>query len=410
MSRDRHDDEDDERSNFQRHLKKLKRIYLDNAATSWPKPESVYRAVDHYQRELGAPSGRGAYCEAISVQRLIDQTRRQICELINASEDGSLVFTYSATDALCTAILGVLRDGDHVVTSVVEHNSVLRPLRHLEKEGRISVSRVGCDATGRFAVQSVVDSLQVNTRLVALTHASNVTGAIEPLEAIGKHCRANGIIFLVDAAQTVGAVPVDVGKLNCDILAASGHKGLLGPLGTGILYCSDAVAENMTPLRFGGTGSTVSQDQQPGNMPDKFEAGNLNVPGIVGLQAGLEYLVSDQGQELLARQEELKQKMLAGILQIEGVNLHGPVLAKDRTSVFSLSFELTPCTEVAAALDASWSIQTRAGLHCAPLLHREIGTEFHGGTVRLSIGLFHSEQEIDLVLRALTEIAAEVSA
>ena len=387
----------------------MKRVYLDNAATSWPKPESVYQAVDRYQRELGAASGRGAFREATVVQRLIEQTRRQVAEYIKAGDQGNIFFTYSATDALCTAILGVLRHGDHVVTSIVEHNSVLRPLRHLENEGHVSVTRVGCDLTGRIDAKTVLDSIRDETRMVVLTHASNVTGAVEPLVPIGRHCREKGILFLVDAAQTIGHVPVDVGELACDILAASGHKGLLGPLGTGILYCSEQVAANMRPLRFGGTGSAVGMDQQPDELPEKFEAGNLNVPGIVGLHAGLDYLVSEEGRERSAMQERLKQKMLEGILQIDGLRMHGPDNPHDRTSVFSVSFEQMACSEVSATLDANWSIQTRAGLHCAPLLHRAIGTEPIGGTVRLSIGLLNTEQEIDLALGALTEIASQIS-
>lgn len=387
----------------------MTRIYLDNAATSWPKPDSVYQAIDHYQREVGAAAGRGAYEEVTAVQRIVDQTRQQVANFINAGHQRNVVFTYSATDALCTAILGGLRDGDHVVTSVAEHNSVLRPLRQLESEGRINVTRVSCDFAGRFDVGEVLDSIRDDTRMVALTHASNVTGAIQDLKPIGQHCRENGIVFLVDAAQSIGHVPIDVEDLACDVLAASGHKGLLGPLGTGILYLSDDMSSHISPLRFGGTGSALSDDVQPNEMPEKFEAGNLNVPGLVGIQAGINFLNSDEGLKRAEDLGRLMQKLLDGILQINGITLFGPKTHLDRTPVFSLSCAHMSCVDVAAALDVTWSIQTRAGIQCAPLLHRAIGTIAGGGTVRLSIGLFNTDYEIELALGALSEIASQIS-
>jgi cysteine desulfurase/selenocysteine lyase len=387
----------------------LNRIYLDNAATSWPKPESVYSAIDRFQREVGAASGRGMYKEVVDVLRLVEQTRQQVAEFIKGGDRHNIGFTYSGTDSLCTAIFGILRDGDHVVTSVAEHNSVLRPLHCLESQKRIEVTRVPCDATGRFHHVEVVKNIQSNTRLVVLTHVSNVTGAIQPIEPVGLHCQQEGITFLVDAAQSIGHLPIDVGNLGCDILAAPGHKGLIGPLGSGVLFYTDAVARRMTPLRYGGTGTIGGGDVQPEQLPDKFEAGNLNVPGIVGINAGIAFLNSQEGRQRLEAAEVLKRQMLEGILQIQGIKLHGPQQPDRRTGVFSVSFENMVCTDVAAALDTTWSIQTRAGLHCAPLLHRAIGTESAGGTVRLSIGLFNTEQEIELTLSALAELAAQIS-
>ncbi len=381
---------------------------MDNAATSWPKPESVYAAIDHFQRVVGAPAGRGAYKEVIDVLRLIEQTRSQIADFINAPGDRrNIAFTYSGTDSLSTAIMGVLNDGDHVVTSTAEHNSVLRPLRFLEDANRISVSRVDCDLDGYVDARKISEAAQANTKLVALTHVSNVTGAIQPVESVGKFCRENDIIFLLDAAQSLGHIPVDVQAIGCDMLAAPGHKGLLGPLGTGIFYYSNRMGERVQPLRYGGTGTLGGADEQPTDFPDKFESGNLNAPGIAGINAAIEYLQSEEGKACLAEAEECKTLLLAGLQRIAGIKLFGPAEADRRTGVFAFSVDPMACTDAAAALDSAWSIQTRAGLHCAPLLHRTLGTETAGGLVRLSLGLFNTKEQVESAISAISELASE---
>lgn len=386
----------------------MDRIYLDNAATSWPKPDSVYASVEDAMRNLGAPAGRGGYHEAIEAGRQVEQTRGLVAQLINAPHRKNISFAFNGTDALSTAIFGLLKPGDHVVTSAAEHNSVLRPLKDLESRRLIDVSYVNCNAEGAYSENDVIAAVRPDTRLVCLIHASNVTGAIEPIENIKSRCQALGnteTILLVDAAQTLGHLPIDVQGTGIDILAAPGHKGMLGPLGTGILYVSDSIVDAVRPLRFGGTGTEGSIEFQPTRAPDKFESGNLNVPGIAGLNAGLVFLNSEIGREAKQRHGEICQMMLKGILNLAGITLHGPQSMENRVGVFSLSIDGFDCHEASTILDSNWSIQTRAGLHCAPLIHRAMGTDKQNGTIRLSVGLFNTQQHIESTLEALSQLA-----
>ncbi len=385
----------------------MDRIYLDNAATSWPKPDSVYAAVDHAQRVLGAPAGRGGYREVVDALRLVEQTRGMIAQLINAPNRRNIAFTFNGTDSLSTAIFGLLKPGDHVVTSVVEHNSVLRPLKHLESQG-VSATYVGCDETGRFNQDEVVAALRPETRLVCLIHVSNVTGSVQPIANLKSRLNANGnkqALFLLDAAQSIGHLPIDVQEIGCDILAAPGHKGLLGPLGTGILYATDEAAEAIRPLRFGGTGTDGSVEVQPTKVPDKFESGNLNVPGIAGLNAGIKFLTSEEGQAAHENWLTNSALLLKSIQNIDGLTLQGSPTMQDRIGVFSISIGEFDCHEASSLLDSNWSIQTRSGLHCAPLVHRRLGTESQHGTVRLSVGLLNTKQHIEITADALHQLA-----
>lgn len=386
----------------------MERIYLDNAATSWPKPDSVYEAVDHAQRVIGAPAGRGGYQQVVDALRLVEQTRGLIAKFVNAPHRRNISFSFNGTDSLSTALFGLLKKGDHVVTSVVEHNSVLRPLKHLESEGLIKSTYVGCDATGTFNEDEVIESIEPNTRLVCLIHVSNVTGSIQPLANLKKRIKQKAeeigndkIIFLIDAAQSLGHIPIDIKELGCDILAAPGHKGLLGPLGTGILYVSDDVVSEITPLRYGGTGTDGSVEIQPTKTPDKFESGNLNVPGIAGINAGIKFLKSDAGKEAHANWLANSKLLLDGILSTKGVTLQGNPTMKNRIGVFSISVDGLDCHEASNILDCSASVQTRAGLHCAPLIHRAIGTEEQHGTIRLSVGLFNTKEQIEKAIEAV---------
>ncbi len=415
------------------------RIYLDNAATSWPKPESVYAALEYAQRNLGAAAGRGSHSTATDISRIIDVARNRVAQLIHATDAKCIAFTYSGTDSLCTAILGLLRDGDHVVTSTAEHNSVLRPLRFLEDEQRITVNRVECNFEGRIDALKIIEAIQPNTRLVVLSHVSNVTGAIQPLESIGQHCQRSGILFVVDAAQSLGLLPINVNSLGCDILAAPGHKGLFGALGTGVLYFTRSAGEQMRPLRMGGTGSERNSDMHPTDLPTKFEAGNLNVPGISSIGAGIDFLQSEEGAAGVRNLEVLKWRLLAGLKAIPTVTVHGPaeVSALDisslkfdslnsgestirssaidtsevslrgidsRMAIFSITIPHIDCHTLANILDTEALIETRAGFHCAPLLHRSIGTENFGGTLRISPGPFNTSAQIDRLLELLADI------
>ncbi len=295
-------------------MAEIARIYLDNAATSWPKPESVYTAVDAYQRELGAPAGRGAYREAIQVERLVDEARRAVAALFGVSDSRRIVFTSNGTDSLNQAIHGVLRPGDHVVTTVSEHNSVLRPLRWLEENQGVRVTRIGCDPQGRVDASELCAAVEPTTRLVTLQHASNVTGAVQPVAEVGAFLREHDALFLVDAAQTAGHWPISVEQLAADLLATPGHKGLLGPLGTGILYVGPKADAELRALRQGGTGTQSETDRQPDSLPDKLESGNHNVTGIAGLAAGIRYIVERGVAALGPHGPPLAARVLTGLL------------------------------------------------------------------------------------------------
>jgi cysteine desulfurase / selenocysteine lyase len=382
------------------------RIYLDNAATSWPKPESVYTATDHYQRQLGAPSARSAYREANEADRLMEQTRRGLADLIGVQQSHCVLFTSNGTDSLNQALHGLLRPGDHVVTSVVEHNSVLRPLRYLEQTRDVRVTRVGCDGRGIIDPDDVQSAIQPTTRLIALIHASNVTGALQPVEAVGRIAKQREILLLVDAAQSLGHVPVDVRALGVDLLAAPGHKALLGPLGTGLLYVAPGVERHLSPLRQGGTGTQSEQDVQPDSLPDRYESGNHNLPGIIGLGAGLAYL-QQHGIDALRRHEQmLTAKLLAGLRELTGVTVYGPSELEQRVGVVGITVDGWEPQALATALDTAFRVQVRAGLQCAPLMHRALGTASRGGTIRFSLGPMNTTEHIDAAVQAIAELAA----
>ncbi len=385
------------------------RIYLDNAATSWPKPEPVYQAVERAMRELGAPAGRSVYREATEVQSAVAQVRRQLADLVGLDQPSHIVFTANGTDALNLALHGLLRRGDQVITTTAEHNSVLRPLRHLQQSRGVEVTYVPCDARGVVAAESVVAALRPETRLVAMIHASNVTGALQPVAQVGRQLREHPALLLVDAAQSLGHVEVTFDELGCDLIAAPGHKGLLGPLGTGLLALRPGVEKQLESTRQGGTGTRSEDDRQPSTLPDKYEAGNLNVPGILGLGAGVAFL---QQRGLAAiRQHELRllEVMHQMLGAVPGVRVFGPPTAA-AVGVVSLQIEGFDPQEVAAVLDAAHGIQLRAGLHCAPGTHQALGTASSGGTVRLSLSPFTTAAEVETACAAIRELALSVEA
>jgi cysteine desulfurase / selenocysteine lyase len=382
------------------------RIYLDNAATSWPKPDAVYEAVDQYMRESGAPNGRSGYREAVDVDRLVTRTRRSIAELVGVDDPTRVVFTYSGTDAVNTAIFGIVRPGDHVVTTVCDHNSVLRPLRHLSETAGVTVTYVPCDSDGFVSPNNVRSALRPNTRLVAVVHGSNVTGALQPVDAIGEIVRQHGAYYLIDAAQSLGEVPLTMSTSHADAIAAPGHKGLLGPLGTGVLCMSERAAHNLKPLRFGGTGTSSEEDRQPDELPHRFEPGNLNIVGIAGLNASLTFLRERGIDTIRAHHEALASRLLGGLSEIAGAQIHGPKTATSRTSVVSVTLDGYDPQELAAMLEMTAGVECRAGLHCAPRMHEVLGTLARGGTVRLSPGWATTAGEIDSTLAAIEQAAA----
>jgi cysteine desulfurase/selenocysteine lyase len=382
------------------------RIYLDNAATSWPKPEAVYRALDDYQRQLGAPAGRSSYAEAAATERIVASCRQKIAQLIGAADPKRIVFTANGTDSLNLALHGLLKPGDHVATTVCEHNSVLRPLRFLAEQRGVTTTYVACSAAGIVDPDEVRRAITPQTRLVAIVHASNVTGSIQPIAPIGQIAKERGVLLLVDAAQTLGYLPVDVSELGCDLLAAPGHKGLLGPLGTGVLYLSPGIEDRLLPLRQGGTGTRSDEDIQPASLPDRYESGNLNVPGIVGLEAGVSHILATGMDRCREQQCQLTARLLDGLAGLSQVTLYGSRNIAERVGVVSLNVQGYDPRELASLLDANWSIQSRAGIHCAPRMHAALGTA-PAGTLRLSLGHFTTDVEIDGVLAALGEVAAE---
>jgi cysteine desulfurase family protein len=376
-------------------------LYLDNAASSHPKPESVYLAVEEVLRKLGANPGRAGHTLALKAAQYISQTRQDLAELLSIPDSKRIVFTSNATEAINLGLKGLLNPGDHVITSSLEHNSVIRPLRALEKKG-VELTIVTADSQGQLAPRAVEKAIQKNTRIIIVTHASNVTGGLLPVEEISALARKRGLLFMVDAAQTVGVLPISVEKMRIDLLAASGHKGLLGPQGTGFLYIGPDVS--LRPLIEGGTGSQSELEIQPDFLPDRLESGTLNTPGLAGLGAGINFL-RQEGLETIRRKELFLSRILReGLKENKKIRIYGPGSAEERTS--TLSFNVTGMNPqlVASILDTAYEIAIRPGLHCAALAHRTLGT-FPEGTVRVSPGFFNTENEIESFLRAITTIA-----
>lgn len=374
------------------------RVYLDNAATSWPKPTLVYDAVDDFQRRLGVSAGRGGYTEAQEVGEAVEATRAAVARLIGAESPERIVFTLNGTDSLNLAIRGILKPGDHVVTTVIEHNSVLRPLRRLEKHSGIEVTRVSCNEFGMVSPEDIRGAVRPNTRLIVVIHASNVTGALQPVAKIGEIARERGILFLVDAAQSLGHIPFSVSEFGADLLAAPGHKGLLGPLGTGILYIRPGVEEAVNCVRQGGTGSASSSDDQPETLPEKYESGSHNAPGIIGLGAGIEYLEQRGLAGIRQHSIDLTERLLAGLSNIPGVVVYGPRSSADRIGVVSVTFAGQDTPSVANRLEEEFRIQVRGGFQCAAMMHRSLGTFDQQGTVRFSVGPFNTADDIDAAI------------
>jgi len=380
-------------------------IYLDNAATSFPKPESVYQAIDRFNRSIGASPGRSGYATARAADKIVSETRRLLAQLLHVEKASQIVFTANATEALNLGLKGVLRLGDHVVTTVTDHNSVLRPLRSLVDRGQITVTWVPCDGAGFVYPESIHDAIRPNTRLVCITHASNVTGAIHDMEVISTLAHKNGTLLMVDATQTAGCFPIDVQAMQVDLLAFTGHKALLGPQGTGGLYIRPGL--EVQPLYEGGTGSQSSSDRQPEKMPDRYESGTPNTPGLAGLSAGLRFVLEEEGVETIqAHEQMLTERLLDRIASVPGVKVYGPPPRARRVAVVSFTLEGCPPLNLAHLLASGFDIAVRSGLHCAPLIHRYLGTS-DTGTVRVSLGYFNTADDIDALVAALRQIASK---
>ena len=379
-------------------------IYFDHAATSFPKPESVYQAIEHTLRHVGGSPGRGSHKRALDASRLVFNTREKLAQILNIPDSSHIIFTLNATEALNLALKGLLKDGDHVITSSLEHNSVLRPLRALEQKRGVSKTIIPCTPEGFIDMEVLGKSLQRNTRLMVLTHASNVIGTIMPVEEISHLVHERGVLLVLDAAQTVGTMPIDVGELGVDLLAASGHKGLLGPQGTGFLYIKEGLT--LEPLFEGGTGSYSDYEEQPPELPDRFESGTHNTPGIAGLGAGVEYLLKEGLGKVWQHKKMLTALALEALKEVPGIQLYGPKEPEQQISVISFNLAGHDPTSIGRSLDEEFDIQTRPGLHCAPLAHRAIGS-FPLGTVRISFGYFNTPAEIEYFISALIKIGCK---
>lgn len=388
-------------------MAELQRVYLDNAATSWPKPESVYRAVDDYQRRLGCSPGRGVYRNASDADRVVADARHRVARFWDAEDPLHVIFAFNGSDALNLAIRGTLRPGDHAVTTAADHNSVLRPLRFLEETQGVHVTRVPCDAAGRVDIDAFVQAVHPKTRLVAVNHASNVTGTLQDVPRLVEivRRRAPDALILIDAAQSLGHLPLSVREWGVDLAAAPGHKGLLGPMGTGVLYIRPGVEERLSPLRLGGTGSQSDEDRQPAMLPDKYEPGNHNASGLAGLSAGLAWLESRTPAALRRHELTLIENLLEGLRGVPGLTLYGPEDPAERVGVVSFRLNGFEPHELAALLDVRFGIQVRSGIHCAPRMHAAIGTLERGGTVRISTGPFTTTEEIEYAVAALRELS-----
>lgn len=377
-------------------------VYLDNAATTYPKPAAVYDRMDDFLRNHCANPGRSGHRMSVESQRAVVQCRQAVADLLGAPSPDHVVFTLNATDALNIAIKGIVRPGDHVVTTRMEHNSVARPLEGAKRHG-VEVTFVGADCEGRVAASDILAAVRGNTRLVAMTHASNVVGTILPVEEVATALRGTSCLLLVDAAQTAGAVPISVKDAGIDLLAFAGHKGPLGPPGTGGLIVGGRALPG--PFREGGTGTVSESITHPEELPERLEAGTLNVSGIVGLLAGVEYLLDRTVASVREHERAMAEALHLGLASIQGVTVYGPADFALRSGPVSFSVGEADPRAVAAILDASFDVAVRAGLHCAPLAHQSLGT-YPAGTVRMSPGPFTTVEDVTTALQAVEQVAA----
>lgn len=388
----------------------MERIYLDNAATSFPKPKSVAESMYRYLTEVGTNIGRGGYESAYQAEDAVYDCRERLCRLFHGKDPANVVFTQNITLSLNILFKGLLRRGDHALVSSMEHNAVMRPLRQLEREG-VSFTRIPADRFGGMHLSALPELLQENTRILICTHASNVNGRIQPLRALGEFCREKGILFIVDSAQTAGVLDIDMEKLHIDALAFTGHKGLLGPQGIGGFLLREGLSSEITPLISGGTGSISHTEEIPDFMPDRFEAGTLNLPGIYGLSAALRWLEETGLATIREKEQALCHRFLRGIDGLPNIRLIGRKKDADTESpymaVLSLQISGQDIAEVADKLDRQYGIACRVGLHCAPHAHKTLGS-FPEGSLRFSFGYFNTEEEIDRAVQAIQELSEEL--
>lgn len=378
-------------------------IYFDSAATSWPKPPEVWQAMEHFIKEVGASPGRAGHRRTVEANKIVDEARQLLADLFNINDYERIVFTLNATDALNLAIKGLLDPGDHVITSSMEHNSVTRPLHNIESYG-VQVTKIKCNQQGQFELNEIERAIRPNTRAIVLTHASNVSGTIMPVQEVGRIAARSKLHFVMDAAQTAGLLDIDVKKFNVSVLTFPGHKSLLGPQGTGGIYIREDV--KLKTLREGGTGSGSETPTQPNMMPEKFESGTLNAVGIAGLGAGLKFLHKVGKDKIHQHEMNLTKRFLDGAEGIRGLRIYGPLNIEERVPVVSFSINGYKSGQVGEHLDKHFDIACRAGLHCAPDAHQTLGT-FEEKLVRFSFSYYNTVEEVNFALKALREIALD---
>jgi len=379
-------------------------IYLDNAATTWPKPERTITSIADCIKNSGANPGRGGHKMSLAAGRLIYNARELLAKLFNVDNPSRVIFTGNATESLNLVLKGILKPGSHVITSSMEHNAVARPLHFLKSQG-IEVSEVECSPAGFMDPVDVEKSIRKNTTAIVVLHASNVNGAIMPVESLGEIAANHGIKFVLDAAQTAGLLDIDVKKLRVDALAFTGHKGLYGPQGTGGLFIREGL--EIMPLLQGGTGSKSESLEQPVDLPDRFESGTPNTPGIVGLAEGVRVITEKGLEEIRKHENILLRRFLDGLEQIKQIQVYGPCDPKLQVPVVSINVKDQDSSEIAFILDKVFDIASRSGLHCSPQAHKTIGT-LNQGTVRFSFSMYNTIDDVDKTLHALEEIIAEM--
>lgn len=385
----------------------MERIYFDNASTSFPKAEGVAEAVYHYMKDCGCNINRGGYDEAYQAEEIVLRTRQQLTELFHGPDCRNVVFTRNITESLNVLLKGFLKAGDHVLVSAMEHNAVMRPLTQLTEQG-VSFDRIPCGADGTLDVSAMDRLLRENTRAVVMLHASNVCGTLIPVETVGAFCHAHGLRFILDTAQTAGVFPIDMEAMHIDALAFTGHKGLLGPQGIGGFLLQPDMVPLLQPLIAGGTGSISHEEQMPSFMPDRFEAGTMNLPGIMGLHAALCWLERETIDAVRSHELELTERFLSGALDIPCLRVVGRRDISGRAGVVSLVPENADPALVADALGREYGIMVRVGLHCAPNAHKTLGT-FPTGTIRFSFGRWNTPQQVDTALSALRELCGRTT-
>lgn len=374
-------------------------VYLDHAATSFPKAPGVADAMTHYLTQVGASVNRGVYGSAQEAGLVCLSLREALCTLFHHPDPTCCILTPGNTWGINLVLRGLLKPGDHVLVSSMEHNAVMRPLRQLETEG-VTFDRIPCDSEGFLDVSAIPGLIRPETRLCVIAHASNVSGCVQDAAAVGRICKEQGIFFLLDAAQTAGHWPIDFKALALSALAVPGHKGLLGPQGIGALLITKELAQALSPVITGGTGSASHTEFQPDYLPDKFEPGTPNLPGIYGLEAAVRFVLEAGIESFQMQEEALTARFLDGLREVPAIRLAGPWDVSERVSVISLDFPGRDNGEISFLLEQDYGILTRCGLHCAPSAHQTLGT-FPQGTVRFSVGYGTTEEDVDAALNAV---------